>query len=246
MNNAEGVLPQPLSPEKELPTPEKKLLRPLTFWGKYKQVVLLLLLIFVIGGAFIAPSNREQIGVPRPQPKTSHQATSSPSPVLIPTTDLTITADWNTYTNKKYGYTLKYPTNLFSDCSLSDELFALRDGAEACSADGFMVGFAVAVNKRTQESEMTVEDYKKSVDETCYSITTQEMVISGVTATKYYNIIHETDSPQRRRIEVAYILERDEIHIRFEKERFTYLLSFYKNYGKEIENQILSTFKFTD
>jgi hypothetical protein len=107
MNNAK---------EKELPIPKEKLLQPSTFWGKYskcrKQVALLLLLVFVIGGTFVATSSRVQIVVPPQQPKILHQTTSSPSPVLMPTTDLTITADWKTYTNKKYGYTLKYPTNL--------------------------------------------------------------------------------------------------------------------------------------
>jgi hypothetical protein len=239
MNNAK---------EKELPIPEEKLLQPSTFWGKYskcrKQVALLLLLVFVIGGTFVATSSRVQIVVPPQQPKILHQTTSSPSPVLMPTTDLTITADWKTYTNKKYGYTLKYPTNLFSDCSLNNELFALRDGAEPCSADDFRVGFAVAVNKRTQGSEMIVEDYEKSVDETCYSITTQEMVISELPAIKYYNTIHDADSPQCSRYTLVYV--QNKIHIVVNKENYTYLLWFNSNHNDETENQILSTFKFTN
>jgi hypothetical protein len=106
------------------------------------------------------------------------------------------------------------------------------------------VGCAVAVNKRTQGSEMIVEDYEKSVDETCYSITTQEMVISGLPAIKYYNTIHDADSPQCSRYTLVYV--QNKIHIVVNKENYTYLLWFNSNHNDETENQILSTFKFTN
>ena len=64
------------------------------------------------------------------------------------------------------------------------------------------------------------------------------------TCVKYYNTIHAADSPQCSRYTLVYV--QNKIHIVVNKENYTYLLWFNSNHNDETENQILSTFKFTN
>lgn len=103
--------------EKELPAPDEKLLRAPTFgekYGKFKWPALLIVLILIIGGVYVASNTQEPAAIPPLKPTVIPQVTIPDIPTLTsqPSPGHTVPADWKTYTNTNYGYEVKYPPTL--------------------------------------------------------------------------------------------------------------------------------------
>lgn len=67
-------------------------------------IIVIIILILVGAGSYI-------LGTKNSQPATENIIQTTPIPSPIPTTDPT--SNWKTYTNTKYGYSIKYPSDLF-------------------------------------------------------------------------------------------------------------------------------------
>lgn len=96
--------------EKKLPAPEEKLLRPPTLWEKYAKfrwLTLLLLLILILISISIFINKTSNISQ-----TTQLPAPTQPLPTYLPTPTADPTANWKTYTNSKYRFTIKFPPNM--------------------------------------------------------------------------------------------------------------------------------------
>ena len=158
--------------------------------------------------------------------------------------DQTQTSDisnWKTYINEKNGYSIKYPDNLYKDCSY-DDVFVLYEGTGPCTAGEPSIAFNVNVEGNI--NTLQNNNYKKSYNEKCYTVLTRNIEVSGLSAIEYYNIIHDISSPECNSMEVAYA--RPGVHVEVIKDAKTYILEYIRDANEDIENQILSTFKFTN
>lgn len=100
---------QPLTPE--VVSPKKSF-----FSGKLLLLLIaILILILAGGGTYLALALKSK---PQPAPIVSKiTPTSTPTPTPDPT------ASWKTYTNTKYGYSLKYPPSIFTgEANIKEEV----------------------------------------------------------------------------------------------------------------------------
>jgi hypothetical protein len=105
--------------------PEEHLPKPLTFWekyGKYRLPVVALLAVLVSGSIFIAANTTQA-------PSQTTPTLPQPSPSASPTATTDLTTNWMTYTNTKYGYSFKYPSN-YTPYDFSTSEFTAKDDSK--------------------------------------------------------------------------------------------------------------------
>lgn len=204
---------------------------------KYSWLLIPLILILSLTAVYFS-TNKKSTSLKTTQ--LLSPSISLPAPTITPSQNFF--SQWNTYTNKKYGYTIQYPGNLYTNCTTEDDIFILFDGTGSCTAGEPSVGFTITVQDNKNNSEKGADDYKKSIDEKCYSVITQKTNIAGLPATKYYNNIHDYQSRKCNSIEISYsrskvhfVIKRIDKIFTFEFNNFTY---------DDIKSQMLTTFKF--
>ena len=128
---AQPTLPSATPKMSSVPAPETKEIsaEPLKKKGWLKILLIILLAIILGAGLFYTGYiyGQKKAHIPQtPQPTQTPKLTATPSPsseaTTTPTTDST--ANWNSYSNTKYGYTVKYPQGWESNRgpgNLSDE-----------------------------------------------------------------------------------------------------------------------------
>ena len=202
--------------------------------------VILVIIVF-IGSIFALLLNSQKSNSPSP-------SSISPTTPFQPSPAQDSTANWKTYINKKLGFQIKYPSAIFQNCSNSEDYFVLfygnEDEKEDCASGEPSIGFTVDAIKDPLKAEEKISKFQKSYSEKCYTVTVTDIQIDGVDATKYWNLVIDTNSFECNQLEIAHA--RYGIHVVLKKNDITYIL-FYNRYDKDqIKGQILSTFKFTD
>ena len=164
---------------------------------------------------------------------------TTPVPVISKTIS-TPTANWKTYNNTVDGYSIKYPSNLFTNCSSIDNSFTLflgKDDIKNCNKGEQTTEFGIT-NSLSGTGSIATSYYPK-----CYSVKTENTTIAGVPAKKYSNVIlNDTGTCNNQYVNG----EKNNIHIIFTKNNVSYNIFYYEDENKSVKEQILSTFKFTD
>ena len=84
----------------------------------FAPILIVILIAAVAGlGGFLIYSQQPKTTLPQKQVATS--STPQPTPDETVNTEASRSANWKTYTNKEYGYTIFYPPNYLLDASLS-------------------------------------------------------------------------------------------------------------------------------
>lgn len=189
----------------------------------WKKLILIYLIIGAIlyGGIYYFVLSKQNS---KPYSTPVSKSISSPTPDP--------TADWKTYTNNKFNYSIRYPSATFFNCSKDGfELFKGVDES-TCTAGETPTDFYIqTVGNST--------NYKESNE--CVTVNKQHIKLaSGISATKYTYARTAMEGPCQKyngypksaHYEILIANTLLDIYI-FEKEDL-------------IKNQILQTFKFTD
>lgn len=83
----------------------------------FVPILIVILIAILAGGYFVYSNSQTKTSTPTPQPSPS-LSDVSPAPTgaaETASTEQSRSANWKTYTNTKYGFTIKYPTNLEAD-----------------------------------------------------------------------------------------------------------------------------------
>lgn len=107
-------------------------------------VTIVILIALAFGGYFVYQNQVKST----PLPKQATQITSTPADASpVPTGD-TETANWKTYTNQKYGYSVKYPINLLVNESETsyDQYVEFTLGRDA-TGNAYLANYTVTVAK---------------------------------------------------------------------------------------------------
>ncbi len=227
----------PPSPqEKELPSPNEKLLVCPTLWEKQGKAAKVLAICSIIIIILIYASS---LLIQSQKTTTAKLTQPNISTVPIITSASDPTANWKTYTNPKYGYNLRYPTKLFTKCESNGYLY-LEDGPE--NASSCYAGESIPAFYIVNTLEGT-GNFQKSEFKECYSVEQEPIEVDGVMGTKYSNSI-ENDKGVCDNQVVNYA--KNQLHIVLNKNNVLYNIGFYEDQNKNVKYQILSTLKFLD
>lgn len=162
--------------------------------------------------------------------------TAAVYPIPSPTPTSDPTANWQTYTNTKYGYAVKYPSDWSGSCPSQP-----CDSAAMFSVTKQPIGLDIIVKQKAQV--VTPKDaFSKAVTTQIFS--QQEMIIDSIPA--YAGLVKEGPA------EIGPFLKQ---HIFVVKNVYIYQITFSEKLEKgdemslrqqQLFDQILSTFKFAD
>ena len=185
--------------------------------------------LVLVGGAFYL--GRQTTPKPSPNPVVTSQ-TPQPTPTPFPSTDET--ANWKSFTNTKYGYSIKYPPDKFIDCSAEDSfiIHGKPTNNTICgSGEGPYGGLSIVNNTRLANQSSYPE---------CYSTNEEAVKVGGIDGTKYMNILKSENNDCNKTVVAGarlgnYILLNN---------KGTILQIIFDEADNKQLNQILSTFKF--
>ena len=255
-------------PEKQVHVPERSTppvsIRSLVNLLRRKKIVLIdgiAILLLIIAGAAICFLSLRKI-VPRKIactqeakqcPDGSYVSRIGPNcdfaPCPTPTPDPT--ANWETYTNQKYKYTLKYPDDgTFKQFTCGEkpsqiggeETFALIPSSviwEPCTVKEWFYGIEVTVETGNSASKeyYSSEEFKQNMDSD-WKVDAEPITIDGAVGIKsnleYTNLNDPTGCCP------------DYVEVRVYKNGFTYIFTLGDKMYESVFDQILSTFKFLD
>lgn len=216
--------------EKKLSAGEQeKLLRAPTFWEQYGKrvwLVVLVLFLLVLGYKLVIKQN------PRPNQNINLLAPTEtlPTPAPSPTTDPTV--NWKTYTNTKYGFSLKIPSTM--NYTFSENInHNSQLGIKSLDQVSFYEGQPAEIGGYTGPS-FNIEVFPEIGNEPWIeedqspSDSVSDFVISGTSVRRLSGLAGVRTGPLKK---AGYIYEFHNING--------------NNFEKEID-QILSTFKFTE
>lgn len=211
--------PPPATPQPPLTQPIMS--SPIKYNNPVLMMIILLLALGVAG--FFAYQNwqlKQQIAQVQPAPTT----------LITPTTTADPTTNWKIYTNQKLGFTIKYPPTVIITRELNDEF------NRATEFKGSEISFEVMLRKT---GAISLNNYYY-MD----SPILQKAFLDGNNANVYaYNAVNNTcvndeSGPSCPTSFIAYVAENGPN---------IYHISFYGDDKlSPLENQILSTFKFTN
>ncbi|MDO8551408.1 MAG: hypothetical protein Q7S03_01860 [bacterium] len=222
-----------------------------------KILLFILLGIIVIAGSIFTGIQIGKNQTTNQQPMTT-QPTSLPTktavnPTALPTTSnpiINLTEDWKTYTNAKYGYSVKYPTvwnNLISKCTGPDTSNCLDYKGFTGSLDQGFVDLSIYIEK--WDSSTSIDELKKDTT-TSYLNSVSFNKIAMFVSNSKEAVSQNNNGPLLYELYVDFLNPDNSLH-------YLISLSWPKNSKdlklSEVEinshllqlNQILSTFKFT-
>lgn len=202
-------------------------------FSKYLPLIIVALIAALLGstGTYLA------LKQPNTQPQNILQNTIIPSPTPIPDETAnpdSIGANWKTYTNQKYGYSIMYPDTWITNETDLNNINILGMGKG--SNNGFAYGGqSVIIN--VASTNLTNQEYiKTNIAPTSNPIKIESININGILGEKW---TFNTDN------------NSDNYAVFFNRNEKTYVLikesnnnSQFKEYNAEV-NKVISTFKFT-
>ena len=210
----------PVSPQ---PKKSKKVL--------YEILFLLILLLGSVGYCiFRLPLFEDFI---RDGGKTPQTFPTTPTQTAIPTSTLDVTADWNVYKSTPFSFSFLYPSTL----TLYDQLKQIGDNL-------LLQNFQALPNRKEVSSDFqlvlsvskdegkTLEEYPKLWEKDFGSLPSEKLLIGNVNAIKGFSGQKYLAVPTVWLINSGYL--------------YTIQLSTPESTNKNLFDQILSTFKFTD
>ena len=199
-------------------------------------VVVVLLILFtsigiVLGKYVLNPTTPpvEKLILPSPSPAEASAKAGTPTPASTVYTEGTRSANWKTYTNPKYNYSIKYPNNLLTKVSTTENQLTFTESPEG----QWLYDLSVENNSKN----LTLNDIKQQeLDKLGISKTDIQPEINEITTQNAkFQILHVISAKQKPfAIAVAFTIKGTNIYY------------FYANSNKEQFDQILSTFKFLE
>lgn len=197
----------------------------------------ILILVVILGATFLilidkskSPLSGFLVQPLAPQELTTAAATGADVP------------SWKTYTNSKYGYTIKWPPDKFTSCKVNE--FFLFSGPDNnkynCDFHETVPNFTITINSLGF-------GYDREINNECYSVTSQDITLSGVQGKKYVanKVVKTPDCSGRYPLNVVntatVILDHNG-----NKYAIFYLNNLKTFEQQKLLDQILYTFKFTD
>lgn len=202
-------------------------------------IIIFLLLIVSASAAFIflpksspnQPKQPEAVITPQP---TSLQTTIIPSPtsssVSSPTPTPDLTANWKTYINTQYGYSIKYPPTV---AFKSDRFYLVGDDNRKDTADGFGPNLAIYFRGSDKSPQDAASQELSSFTQTPINVSNATGVKISRPETDYYL--------------VSKIGGKNVLRIAFSSQDYSQTVPKDKiDQMRSIADQMLSTFKFTN
>lgn len=144
------------------------------------------------------------------------------------------TANWKTYTNSDFGYSIKYPTDIFIRhiCPLEELVLSKRVASE--EREVIDIGTCVRDFRFTFEIISPVGEVDEPKSNNEYKVTAEEIIIDNIKGVRYLAILKEgvLGPPPKWYMEV--FIKKDRLHRIYLSDKI--LLPVF--------NQMLSTFKF--
>jgi hypothetical protein len=212
--------------------PEKKHLKAPTFWGKYGKyqwiIIVVLLVVIGIEGVYIAANSTLD--------PSQNQISPPPiSPTPFPDQSANPTANWKTYTNNKFNFSFSYPgywelRDHTSETNQTYQTIVLFSQDKSAHDYGFTIDISIWSNPDNLSTE---EFVPKHILTSNKNLQYKDINLNGTIAKQALNLPNQIDA--------------SDIFIKNGK----YIISISGAYAdikahKDIFDQILSTFTFTD
>lgn len=233
--------PQPSPPENLPVSPIKKI-------SKLLITTLVLLFLATTGAAgYFVYQNYQLKQAPQPQPSLLPIATTSPAPTPNPT------ANWETYINEKYRYTIKYPPTLFVQGG-PQQIFFIKKETTTAERMGYSDQLVeIMVNKAIQRFESYYQAQDNKIVEGYGDLKLRNYLIERFWAVEYgydekskEKEIEEQKKAMESGASVGMIYFPRGIIINKDGTIIEISTNSYFGEFKQTFDQILSTFKFPD
>ena len=203
-------------------------------------IVILVVLIGFVGVYFLGTlKNKPSTVNPTSSPVAVAKESAIPTVKPVATTDLT--ADWKTYTNTKFGFSFKYPTDFKTTLSptTGEEFNLVVDKKTNVSEMGF-VPVQFSINMSRDENNMIRNITTLSQAEEIYKInrnqTRKSILLDNKSAVTVAGLVEGLGPGTGQFLSYTFVKLNNEVLI---------IQLGNKDYQTEL-NQILSTFKFTN
>jgi len=171
----------------------------------------------------------------------------TPSPVLSPTPITDPAANWKTYKNEKYSYSIKYPPTAEVKISKGDDnvsiyLFGLSTADRNVQES---ISFDISVNENEELNITNLDDLVERRSQHVTFIKKEKLLLGNQPAIKYTLKEHYEgkDTPEVSRTVGLYLLRNDLLYNLVVN--YSGINSFnHEEFVEKIFDQILSTFKF--
>lgn len=195
-------------------------------------LIVVLIAALAAGGYFIYKLPRTSVTPPTPQTTPAPSPTPSPSPALTDTEEI---SNWKTYTNTRYGYSFKYPQDLYLKTPSAVEntvtfLFEKYRGQTLIDQPEF----GISASTDGKPLEELVNSIKAIAKQTGQVVSFQEIKLEGERAYRNENIIK--DNPMSN---ITTLVNHNNISY-----KITLFYSEMTEKQKSLYDQILSTFRF--
>jgi len=188
----------------------------------------ILVITIVAGGVYYFGKSQ----VSKPQPSNPPVVSQTPQPTITtqPTSIPDETANWKTYINKKYGFSVKYPATWYSnDCGDEDLLLLDPSKTPICETEPY---YPIQLN--IDNNIKTVEQLKQSWTGGGFKVTEEDSGIASINASRFLvEKVEPAPGPAKMKIIVVPVKI---VLFQILLNRLEY---------EAVANQILSTLKFT-
>lgn len=198
----------------------------------------IIILLALVGGAYYLGKNSQN----NVQPKISKEQTPA-NPTIVPTLDPT--ASWKVYSNKKYGYLVKYPNNLQANEveTTYDQYVEFTLGKDS-SGNAYLPNYTITVAKEDFLANDAASVNFLSIDwtKTFYTMNVGDTKIAGTVTFK--KLPSEKLANQDAVVLNVTAMGIDQKRYLVKNKGYVYMIH---DYNKAADyNLFLSTFEFTN